>query len=245
MTIEQRVENLNKIKLALECVFAESLLSAIVYGSTLNDDFCITSDYDLLLIFKTSNFDTFKKLRQIKADFLSEGISIDFNVQHLNELASVRQELFWHNNRGLYVRKELALYGKVLIGENLFPDCDIDNDLMLIEAVRVINSMNYQARKLFINKDITLNTNKILIIKWCIYASLYALAARGIYPKDRKTALEKFVKEFNPQIDPNIFLRIKIQRPDSITLEDMKIAYDFLNYLNNFIFAEYKERKDK
>jgi len=232
---------LDSVKDVLIKIFGNKIVSAIVYGSTLNEDFCIKSDYDILLVVIKSDLKFLKDLRGVKIDFKNRGVEIDFNVHDYGDIPSIRKDLFWHNNRGLYVQKEFEIYGKVLIGENLFRSTGFKNIDMLKEAVRVINSLNYQARKLIINQSLEDDGNKILMMKWCIYGALYALASRGIYPIDKRVALKTFYEEFDPPINPEKFLHIKITRPTEITQEDVEVAYEFLTYLDKKIFNDYKQ----
>ena len=233
-----KLEELSNISKRLQDEFGGQLLSAIVYGSTLSDDYCARSDFDILLIFDDVDFKTFKKLRRIKRDFKRIGITIDFNSHIYSDLPQIRKTLFWHNNRGLYVQKELATYGKVLFGDKYFPDFAIDKDAMMIEAVKVINSLSYQARKLLSNR--TLNTNsRITMLKWCIYGVMYYLATDDIFPKSRKEALSLFAEKYSPPIDPTQFLEIKTNTPDNISMYDVKNAFDFLKYLDRAILEKY------
>ena len=238
-SLEARNKHIDAIREELLRAFGDRIRSAIVYGSTLNRDFCIYSDYDILLTIKDPSVRTLRALRTIKLSFEKDNVLIDFNVHDEDDLPEYRKDLFWHNNRGLYVLRELELYGKVIIGDNPFVGEVVDTKRMLVEAVRVINSMKYQARKMLINKDINASTNKILLMKWCIYSSLYVLASRGEFPIDRREAVSRFAELFNPPIDPKIFLHIKITRPDNITDEDVRAAYEFLVYLDKMIFEEY------
>ena len=60
---------------------------------------------------------------------------------------------------------ELALYGKILFGEQYFQDLELDQSEMLAEAVKVISSLNYQIRKMLSNKQLN-TTNRIIAMKW-------------------------------------------------------------------------------
>jgi predicted nucleotidyltransferase len=241
-TISQREAILDAIKVVLIKQFNSKILCAIAYGSALNKDFSYNSDFDILIVAKDPDVQLLEKLRRIKFDWLSKGIRIDFNVHSETDIPSIRKELFWHNNRGIYVQKELELYGKVLIGKNVFKIEKIDIGQILTEAARVINSLNYQARKTLINSDLKDN-DKILLMKWCIYGSLYALASRGVFPSDRKSALQKFYEIFKPPINPERFLHIKVNRPNEISREDLEMAYEFLTYLDKRIFEDYENFK--
>lgn len=243
-SLQYRISVLNKIKKILIEVFGDLISSAIVYGSTLGDDFCEFSDYDILLIVDNPNIDFLKKIKKIKKNFFKKNIVIDFNIHRTSDLPKVRKDLFWHNNRALYIQKEFDLYGRVLIGKNPFRVNKIDNFFMLREAVKVVNSLVYQSRKLIVNRKLN-NVGKILMMKWCIYASLYALASKGVYPKSKKSALSVFNKYFDTPINPEIFLYLKIGNIKEINMNDVAKAYDYLNYLDRNLFAEYEKRKFK
>lgn len=126
----------------------------------------------------------------------------------------------------------------------MFSDVDIDQIKLFEESVRVINSLNYQARKLLINSDLS-NGKKIQLFKWCIYGSLYVLATHGIYPSDRRKALMVFTKSFRPPIDPTYFLNLKLTNPVHIKDADIRKAYKFLTYLDELVFKDYLHAKSK
>lgn len=241
-SLKYRLSVLDKIKKILVETFGDLISSAVVYGSTLSDDFCEFSDYDILLVVNNPDILLLKKLKGIKKDFLKNDVIIDFNVHDIGDLPDSRKELFWHNNRALYIQKEFDLYGAVLIGKNPFRTNKIDNFLMLQEAVRVMNSLIYQARKLIVNRRLN-NVSKILIMKWCIYASLYALASKGIYPKSKKNALVVFNKYFDSPINPEKFLYLKVNGAAKINLNNIVDAYNFLSYLDRKLFTEYEKWK--
>lgn len=240
MTNCKRINNhLDEIKKILLEFLKKRIISATVYGSALNEDFCNKSDYDILLVVDKTDIKLLRILKLIKLKYKKRNIDIDFNIHNVDDIPSVRKKLFWHNNRGFYMQKEIELYGKQLIGPNLFKTKNISRKDIFIEAVKVINSLNYQARKLLINKELD-QSNRILMMKWCIYGSLYALASRGIYPKTKRLAMEVFYDVFSPPINPEKFLHIKVARTTNITDEDVEVAYEFLTYLDKKIFDDYQ-----
>ena len=232
---------LTQIKNRLQSDYGDQVLSAIVYGSTLGDDYCVLSDFDILVIFKWADYKTFQKLRKIKLDFAKQGVPIDFNSHVFSDLPKNRKDVFWHNNRGVYVQKELALYGKILFGEKYFQDIDLDHQKMLEEAVKVISSLNYQVRKMLTNKKLTTG-NRIIILKWCIYGTVYVLAALNIFPKSRGEALAIFNEKFHPKINPEIFLQLKTTQTTKISQKHLQLAYDYLVYLDQLMFEIFKEK---
>ena len=63
MDNNQKRAILTKIKNRLQLDFGNQVLSAIVYGSTLGDDYCVLSDFDILVIFEWADYKTFQKLK--------------------------------------------------------------------------------------------------------------------------------------------------------------------------------------
>jgi len=148
LTVKQREKVLTEIGLYLKKYLGEKILSATVYGSTLCEDFCTESDFDILLIFDKLGIEEINKLRKIRLSFSKRKIKIDFNIHLKSELPKVRNRAYWHNNRALFIQKELELYGKQIIGKNLFKNTYfLDNEIKL-ETVRMINSLLYQTRKM-------------------------------------------------------------------------------------------------
>lgn len=238
--IEMRMKNIFSIKRTLLEEFGNNIHSAIVYGSTLNADFCETSDYDILLIFEAMSMDTLNKIHYIKEKYAKWGVRIDFNSHLLSDLPSERGGLYWHNNRSVFIQQELSMTGYPIIGINPFAGyraCERD---MQIEAVRMLNSFVYQARKMIINKDLNNAENRLFLIKWCIYGSLYLLAGKGLFYSSRREGLSQFVKEIESDIDPMCFLHMKIERPEMISNDDIETAYNYLNYLDTCAISMFK-----
>ena len=239
--MEMRMQNILSIRRTLVDTFGNTIYAAIVYGSVLNSDFCETSDYDILLVFKTMNMDTLKTLHNIKEYFESIGIIIDFNSHLISDLPNERGKLYWHNNRSVFIQQELATTGYSIIGENPFAGYKAEIKDMQIEAVRMLNSFAYQSRKLIINKDLNNTENRLLLVKWCIYGSLYLLAGKGLFYNSRKEGLSQFTNVIKTNTDPMCFLYIKINRPKMITDEDIELAYDYINYLDIYAINMFKQ----
>lgn len=234
-SLEERKIVLDTIKSSLSKTFGSEIVSALAYGSTLSEDFYSESDFDVLIFLKNPSLDKLNKLKAIKETFLKEKIRVDFNVHGDNELPSLRNGYFWHNNRSLYFQKEAVMYGQVLLGENPFKDTQFKQEDLQTESVRVINSLLYQTRKTLINSSLS-PEQRINIMKWCIYAALYALSFKGIISKTKREALDLFNKHYHFAINPTVFLEAKIhnQVPDSLIQE----AYLFISQLDAFLFEE-------
>ena len=239
--MEMRMQNIHSIRRTLVDTFGNTIYAAIVYGSVLNSDFCETSDYDILLVFKTMNMDTLKTLHNIKKYFERIGIIIYFNSHLISDLPNERGKLYWHNNRSVFIQQELASTGYSIIGGNPFAGYKAEIKDMQIEAVRMLNSFAYQSRKLIINKDLNNTENRLLLVKWCIYGSLYLLAGKGLFYNSRKEGLSQFTNVIKTNTDPMCFLYIKINRPKMITDEDIELAYDYINYLDIYAINMFKQ----
>ena len=50
--LEKRIQIVESIKKDLLNKLGSNILSATIYGSTLGDDFCITSDFDFLILLR-------------------------------------------------------------------------------------------------------------------------------------------------------------------------------------------------
>jgi predicted nucleotidyltransferase len=241
LTLEKRKATLDLIKDEILKELDSEILSATVYGSTLSEDFGYASDFDILLIFDDQDLAPaiLETVLKVRRKFKEDDINIDFNIHKRNELPQNRCEVFWHNNRAIYMQKEIALYGFQLIGEDMISNSQIQGDEIRNEAVRVIHSLHYQTRKLIMKGDIN-NEQKLSIIKYCLYAVMYALAFENIFPASRMIAYQSFTKDFNFSKDPMNFLNIKLNNPFEITDSNILEAYSFLANLDDEIFNRYK-----
>lgn len=237
LILEERILWIDNIKNILSEKLKDNIISATVYGSTLCDDFCEVSDFDILIVFANSNIENLIILKEIKEDFSIYNISIDFNVHTINDMPDIRWDLYRHNNRSFYFQKEIQLYWKQIIWKNLYR-CNFSLELLQNEAIKVINSLLYQARKLLINRELNDN-EKIRMMKFAIYATLYALWSKWIYIKSKQKALNEFNKHFSTSINPSIFLEEKVHNHQNIQYDKVQDAYNFLVELDNIIFHLY------
>ncbi len=236
--ISERLRVCNQIKTKLKEKLWNNVLSATVYWSTLTDDFCDLSDYDILLVLKDPNFKELKKLKEIKNYFYKKWINIDFNVHDELDMPKVRWNLYWHNNRAYFFQKEIQLYWKQLIWKNPYQN-DFDQSDIINEVIKVINSLCYQARKLLINRELT-NDERVRMMKFGIYSVLYALWSKNIYVQSKKDALKKFKEVFPTMIDPTIFLQEKTNNCKNIEDKTIYLAYEFISQLDKYIYTLYK-----
>lgn len=239
-TIDYRKNILLAVKEDLNIKLKNYIVSAVVYGSTLCEDFCDFSDFDILLILNKSEIEILNKIKNIREKYLERNIILDFNVHLETEMPRFRKGAFWHNNRGFYIQKELKTYGINLMGEDLFKNLEPKQKDIKLESIRVVNSLLYQTRKLLINKKIN-PEDKIKLMKFCIYSVLYSLAAKDIYPNSKIEALKIFSDNFNSSINPKIFFDKKLLGPNFIDEEDIKLVYKFISELDANLFSQYEK----
>ncbi len=77
-SIKDRRIILSNLKSVLIENLGENIISVAVYGSSLNEDFCMMSDFDILVVLKEAGMNSLKLLRKIKEKFGLDGIEIDF-----------------------------------------------------------------------------------------------------------------------------------------------------------------------
>ena len=236
----KRYGTLIKIRERLLELLGQEIICAIAYGSTLCEDFCHHSDFDILIFFKEESLINLNKLRALKNEFKLEGIIIDFNVHSKDETPKIRKECFWHNNRSLYFQKEITLYGLVLIGESPFLHNNFNLEELKKENIREVNSLLYRTRKFLVNKELN-EEERTTLMKWCIYAVLNALSFKGIITRTKTEAIEIFQEYYSMDINPAIFLKAK--KEGNISNELLAEAYEFLIKLDNQMFNEYGANK--
>lgn len=237
-SIGKRLEIVDEICKSLKEKLGNSIQSATVYWSTLCEDFCESSDYDFLLVLHSTEYEDMEVLKEIKNEFKTKGIGVDFNVHNTKETPSSRKKLYRHNNRSIYFQKEIELYGKIVIWSTPFQTENYSLKELRVEAIKVINSILYQARKLLINRELS-QEERIRMMKFCIYVTLYALASKDIYPKTKEEALVNFKNHFITDLDPLIFLEIKTLQTNSITDKQVKMAYNFISHVDQMIYSLY------
>ncbi|HUC31370.1 MAG TPA: nucleotidyltransferase domain-containing protein [Candidatus Paceibacterota bacterium] len=239
-TLIEREAILDQIANELKKRLGRNIISAIAYGSALCEDFMLLSDYDVLLVLDDAGIDYLNMVRDVKHFFTSRGVVIDLNVHSMAEMPQYRANAFWHNNRSHYMRLELDIYGKVLIGKNLFHADSIPPAELELEGVRVISSLVYQARKILINRPLN-SEERIRMMKFCIYAVLYALAMHQYFPKTKMAAMKNFHDIYPDLQDPSFFLETKVSASGDISDEVIYNAYGFLLKLDQHIFELYSK----
>ena len=115
---------------------------------------------------------------------------------------------------------ELALYGKILFGEQYFQDLELDQSEMLAEAVKVISSLNYQIRKMLSNKQLN-TTNRIIAMKW-------PMQWRKLHKSDREITI---VRAKDDQLV--LYSLLRKNRPRSVFY--IRFNKSFLTDSNGFV----------
>lgn len=192
LSLDERKIILEKIKSDLIKIFKTDLIGATVYGSTLCEDFCLASDIDILLVFKKIKPVYLKSISDLVKKFKQKtGIRLDINIHTAQETSKIRKNMFWHNNRSLYMQKEMYLYGKQLIGENCFVNINPPATELKKECVKLIHAFKYHTRKFLIKGGYS-NDDVRQAVKFCLYGVLYYLAYQGVFPKTKTEAYKLF-----------------------------------------------------
>ena len=216
-------------------MFGNDILSICVYGSTLSEDFCDSSDIDMILVFdKELSLSSLGCLEKIKKEYQGMGYSLDLSPHTKKEMIGERKNLFWHNNRGVYIQKEMELYGQIVHGESFFDSTFYSRDDLKNECIKVIHSLKYNARKILLQEPLSFQQKKN-IIKFCLYSVGYALAFMDIYPEKRALLFSKFDEIFNLNVKAVDLLQIKMNNYNIDDNEIIATAYDFLCEIENKI----------
>ena len=162
-SIEERRKIIEDIKYDLSDLLGDVVMSATIYGSTLDVTFSESSDFDILLVLKNAGIKELAILSKIVRKFELRKVVIDFSIHKNEELPSFRGEAFWHNNRSSYFRKELSIYGEQLIGDYLFEPTEVTSEQIALDAVRMINSFTYQTRTMLVKNNLPLHYKPIII----------------------------------------------------------------------------------
>lgn len=234
-------DTINSISKNIIAACDKNLVSLYSYGSALTSYFSALSDYDFLVILKDAHQIQLELLKNIVQEYHNRGVSIDINVQTEDEMPSIRGNAFWHNNRGLYIQSEIRMYGKLLYGKEQFRlPKSFNKKALQLEALRVANSLVYQTRKSFINRSQD-DMEKYKILKFCIYAAIYALAAKGIFPEKHSDIIDLFLREFPGLDNPNKFLNAKKSDIKSVSMDTIHEAYNFLKKIDIELYNIYKD----
>jgi len=239
MKIEERLKVLENLKNDLLSNIKNELISLYVYGSTLNVDFCKYSDFDVLLVYRDElNFIELEKIKELKEKYESGGIFVDIGVHTLKEMPIVRGKMFWHNNRGIFMQKEILMYGKLMYGVEHFGNFLFTLDELKDECVKVIHSLKYNQRKYISTHPRCFQTKK-MAMKYALYAITYGLAYFSIFPKNKIDTYKEFDLKFNLSVKATDLLKIKMNNYEDDYDVILFKTYAFLNELDSYIFSDY------
>lgn len=222
------------------------LKSLYLYGGFLSKNSCIESDIDLIVIFKKNpTIQEIKKLKKTKIEFLKKGMKLDISIHSDIDMPHKRGKLFWHNNRGAYMTKEMVLYGKLLLGEKVFTkDNFFSLDEMKIEAVKVVNSLKYNLIKTVI-LELDEKTKKKRILKFALNGVPYGLAFYNIFPKRKNDYFLIFKKKFKTKVNVYDLLKYKKNSYGSDVPTNLLIkkSYQFISEIDKNIFTKIQKEK--
>jgi len=242
MNIKQRIKTLDLLKNDLVNFF-DNIVSIYVYGSTLYENFGSLSDIDIIVIFeKNLSIDNLESIKKLNEEYRNNGIKLDISIHTVDEMIGTRNKLFWHNNRGVFIQKEIALYGKLLYGKNLFDKNIFSEYELKEECVKVINSLKYNARKLMIS-SLDEDVLKRRLLKLSLSSTIYALAFYNILPENRDDVCDVFDKHLNLDNKARELLDLKMKNygREISYLEVKNKVLNFLNDLDSKVFKDFKK----
>ena len=242
MNIKQRIKTLDLLKTDLVNLL-DNIVSIYVYGSTLYKNFGSLSDIDLIVIFeKNLSVDNLEFIKNLNKKYRNNGVKLDMSIHTIDEMIGTRNKLFWHNNRAVFIQKEIAIYGKLIYGKNLFDDNIFSKEELKEECVKVINSLKYNARKLMIS-SLDEDILKRRLLKLSLSSTIYALAFYNILPENRDDVCDVFDRHLNLEIKARELLELKLKNYGS-KLSSLEVKNKVLNFLNDLdlkIFNDFKK----
>lgn len=243
MEVGDRIKILEQLKSTLLSELS-GIVSIYVYGSALCKNFGSLSDFDIIIIFeKDINIDMLEYIKNLNEKYKDLGIKLDISIHNVNEMIGVRKKLFWHNNRAVFIQREVVLYGKLIYGKNLFDDTIFSEQELKSECVRVINSLKYNARKLIFS-SMDENTLKRRLLKLSLSSTIYALAFYNILPENRDDIYNVFDECLNLKIKATELMLIKMNNYGE-NLSCLEVKTKVYNFLSDLDLRVFNDAKDK
>ncbi len=241
MNIKQRIKILDLLKTDL-LNSLHNIVSIYVYGSTLYKAFGSLSDIDLIIVFeKKLSVNNLEFIKTLNQKYKNNGIKLDISIHTVDEMIGTRDKLFWHNNRAVFIQKEILMYGKLIYGKKLFDDNIFSDYELKEECIKVINSLKYNARKLMIS-SLDEDILKRRLLKLSLSSTIYALAFYDILPKNRDDICDVFDRNLNLKIKAKELLKLKMKNYGS-GLSSLKVKNKVLNFLNELDSKVYYDFK--
>lgn len=225
----------------------DRLVSVTVYGSQAQETSHSQSDIDYYLVLDQINMPVLEKIKSLREEYERDfGIDLSVNIIKEKETPKHRLNSFYHKNRKALFLHEANKNDIVLIGENPFETEDLPTyEEIRIEAVQMINSFAYTARKDLVNKN--LETALKDALRFSVYSTQYAHAFEGRYPLETLDAVRTFPEFFLDFEHARDILKIHKAKTHQIEGFDKKEMYDlslrFLEGLDEYIAKRYLEEK--
>lgn len=152
------------------------VVSIYLYGSQVHKIKNAKSDFDLQIILATSGSKQLNALREIEIEYGSKGYNLGIMTHIESEIFGSEgfpAEIFVHRNRCWFFIKDMKEHARLLWGKDIFSQIDLPpQEILIVEATRVLHSLVYEARKKFVNKPKEMDSS-IDLVKYCLYASQY------------------------------------------------------------------------
>jgi predicted nucleotidyltransferase len=133
----------------------DGVVAIYVYGSHVYKNQNASSDIDVLVILMVVDPGQLCALRAIEDEYHSQGYDLGIMVHTAQEIDAgfgLQGEIFIHRNRCWFFIKEMQDHANLVWGKDMFTNIVLPSQSVLkTEAVRVLRSLTYEARKKYIN----------------------------------------------------------------------------------------------
>lgn len=198
------------------------------------------SDYDFCFILDNATGNILSKIRkdkQLLEKRFRVKIGLTFHtIREIKTIKKFKEPVFIHRNRYFFFALNMKNYGVFLCGKDVLPKIDYRLKKIQFEALRVISTILYDIRKIYVNKKIDLSFRET--IKYAIYSPQYYFALKGLYPISTEEAfsLLSFLK---PEI-ADLLEKIKSIKNNRYVYDTSKKELVIVN-IYNLIEHLYKE----
>jgi len=217
---------------------SKEILAIYHYGSYVSRCFSNQeSDYDFCFILDNISGNILSKIRkdkQLLEKRLNVKIGLTFHtIGEMETIKRFKEPVFVHRNRYFFFVLNMKKYGVFLCGRDILPKINYQLKKIQFEALRVMSTILYDIRKIYVNKKISLSFRET--IKYAIYSPQYYFAFKGLYPVSTEEAFS-LLSLFKPEFT-NLLNNIKSIKNNKyicdVSKRELIIAdiYNLIEYL--------------
>jgi predicted nucleotidyltransferase len=219
------------------CTRVSGVVSIYLYGSQVHMLKNTHSDVDLQIVLTTSGPKQLHELRKIETEYRANGRELGLMVhteEEIYDALGFPEDIFIHRNRCWFFVKEMKEHAVLLCGKDVFKQIQLPpQHTLFVEAVRVLRSLNYEARKKYINKPNEMDSY-IDLVKYSLYASQYYCVVLGMSYSSMRISVNALVKKFPELNDLNLMLELKYNNYVSNGKRDEQAAEKAIRLLEYF-----------